>query len=151
MEIPTIEITLDDVKNEDVKQAILEKANDEFATGVIGPSFACSGPGSGWQKAYYITDYAYRALFDNEALYYLDLKDGTVAYLDDNNKMQWTKSPVVYFVCPEIEDAIDAPEDTAAMAKAVREIHGVVDEWEILIAKIQKLSEAFDMLARMES
>lgn len=56
--------------------------HDSIASGIIGPSFACSGPGSGWQQNYGVSDYAKRALSgDYGASSYIDSSDGTEATL----------------------------------------------------------------------
>lgn len=60
------------------------KESDTVASGVIGSSFSCSGPGSGWQRNCDVTDYAARALAgDYGAEGYIDSSDGTEAIMTE--------------------------------------------------------------------
>lgn len=80
-----MKITFSDyLEHESISAAIEAKAqeSDAIASGIIGPSFACSGPGSGWQKNFDVADYAERALAsDYGATSYIDSSDGTMAEL----------------------------------------------------------------------
>lgn len=80
-----MKITFSDfLKHESISAAIEAKAqeSDAIASGIIGPSFACSGPGSGWQKNFDTSDYAERALAsDYGSTSYIDSSDGTMAEL----------------------------------------------------------------------
>lgn len=69
----------DVVKHGSVEQAIIAlcEESDDTSSGVIGPSFSTSGPGSGWSKQHDASDYAARALdVGYGALYYIDAADG---------------------------------------------------------------------------
>lgn len=56
--------------------------HESIASGIIGPSFSCSGPGSGRQQNFGVSDYAKRALSgDYGASSYIDSSDGTEATL----------------------------------------------------------------------
>lgn len=85
-----VSIDLSDVvKHGGVEQAILAWASesDDTSSGVIGSSFSCSGPGSGWQKNHDASDYAARALDAGYgAMYYLDEADGRLAKMDGENR-----------------------------------------------------------------
>lgn len=73
-----VTIDLDDVRRAGGVKAALAawcEQSDDTSCGVIGPSFSCSGPGSGWQINHDESDYASRA-FRGGALYYLDIDDG---------------------------------------------------------------------------
>lgn len=83
-----VKIDLRDVVNAGgVSEAIVAWANDSDTTssGVIGSTFSCSGPGSGWQKNHDASDYAERALEESYgALYYIDADDGRLASMTDD-------------------------------------------------------------------
>jgi hypothetical protein len=92
-----MKITIEHVaENGNSVSAAIEAActdHDSIASGVIGPSFATSGPGSGWQRNYDASDYAERALSgDYGASSYIDSSDGweaemiEVQYWVDNYK-----------------------------------------------------------------
>lgn len=69
----------DVVKYGGVREAIIAlcEDSDDTSSGVIGPSFSTSGPGSGWSKQHDASDYAARALDTGYgALYYIDADNG---------------------------------------------------------------------------
>ena len=83
------------------------KESDSVASGVIGPSFSCSGPGSGWQKHHDVNDYAERALSDDYgALSYIDSSDGREATLEDG-EVVWSAESVVEIELPTVEQALE--------------------------------------------
>lgn len=86
------------------------KESDTVASGVIGSSFACSGPGSGYQRNYDVTDYAKRALSgDYGALSYIDSSDGREGELDDDGDVEWSDESVVEIELPSVEEALESP------------------------------------------
>lgn len=90
-----LSIDLDDViRYGGVREAIAAwcEASGDTACGVVGPSFATSGPGSGWSREHDSQDFAVRAV-EEGGLYYLDLDDGRLvkseeATLDD----EWSRA-----------------------------------------------------------
>ena len=110
--------------------------SDEVASGVVGPSFSTSGPGSGWSKNCDEHDYARRALSeDYGAAYYVDEHDGRVATLDEAGEVTWTKDSQVVMVAPDEDDARKYPEAVREMAEAVRVYHHAASDaaaWEAL-------------------
>jgi len=86
------------------------KDHESIASGVIGPSFACSGPGSGWQRNYDVSDYAKRALSDDYGTSsYIDCSDGWEATLDEDGDVAWSEESVIELVCPSLEEAMESP------------------------------------------
>lgn len=118
-----IKIDIDDVRAAgSVSAAILAWADnsDEVASGVVGPSFSCSGPGSGWQRNHDETDYAARALGDDYgAVAYVDAYDGRVATLDEGGGVTWSDDSEVVLDVPDGSDALRHPEALAQMAAAL--------------------------------
>lgn len=117
----SIKLSINDLTpGESIAAAILHACavDDEIASGTIGPSFACSGPGSGWQVDYDVTDYAERALSDSEeyggALGYIDADDGRMASLDDDGNVEWTDESVVELTAPD-DDEIDQDRELVAL------------------------------------
>lgn len=110
-----------------ISQMIEEYAqeSDSVASGVIGPSFSCSGPGPGWQKNHDVTDYAERALSaDYGALSYIDSSDGREATLDENGDLVWSDESVVEIELPTVEQALEDP-DTWEIIKNEAADYGV--------------------------
>lgn len=109
--------TLSELNVNSIAKAIEEIAreHDSIASGIIGPSFSTSGPGSGWSKQHDCHDYARRALSgDYGACSYIDSSDGREATLEDG-EVVWSEESVVEIQVPSIEEAINNP-----------------DEWEII-------------------
>ncbi len=110
-------------------------AHDSIASGMIGPSFACSGPGSGWQRNYDVSDYAERALADDYgASSYIDSGDGREATLDEDGELEWSDESVIELVCPTLEQAMENRGAYDAMSEALT-IHCAetdMDAWETL-------------------
>jgi len=168
-----IVINLDDViRAGGVEQALHAwcEESDDTSSGVVGPAFSTSGPGSGWSIQHDESDYAQRAIQEG-ALYYLDASDGRVVAaeevaddeqdedgqwpLDTFGGMDgcryrmgdWSDDSVVCLVCPDAEEAIEHPRETAAMANAVIEHHRAKSdtaEWHRLIAAIRTAAEALE-------
>lgn len=152
-----ISIDLDDVRRAGgVRSAILQWCHDSdtTASGVVGPSFSTSGPGSGYSIQYDESDYAARAI-GGGAMHYVDEDDGTAVsavevakddddgttYSDDDGNTydeeqviycdgicfvvgEWTTDSVVEIVCPDIKDALQHPDWVAKMAQSVIDHHG---------------------------
>jgi hypothetical protein len=96
------------------------KDHDSIASGVIGPSFATSGPGSGWSKQYDASDYAERALSgDYGASSYIDSSDGREATLDELEELDWSDESVIELVCPSLAEAMEYPDAYEAMIAAL--------------------------------
>lgn len=145
-----IKIAIDDVISAgSVKGAILAWAenSDEVASGVVGPSFSCSGPGSGWQVNHDEEDYAKMALGDDYgAMAYVDSEDGRVATLDDDGEVVWSEVSEVVLVVPDESDALRHPEALAQMAAALV-TYGTdndVRAWIPLIDSIRMAAEKLD-------
>lgn len=170
-----ITITIGDIlatEDKSVRSAILEWCENSYdtASGLIGPSFATSGPGpAGWSKEYDETDFA-RRLFEEGALYYINEDDGRMISaeevdeddididdLPDNvvhdgaggyaRASDWTGYSVVCVACPSIEDALDDPEVVAEMAQSVIDHHSEMSdkaEWKKLIESVNKLHDALE-------
>lgn len=123
------------------------KDHDSIASGVIGPSFACSGPGSGWQRNYDVGDYAKAALSgDYGASSYIDSYDGREATLSDGEELEWSDESVIELVCPSLEDALENQTAVDAMLDALT-IHSAMtdqDAWDALEEKMQKPYEIRD-------
>jgi hypothetical protein len=127
--------------------------SDDTSCGVIGPSFATSGPGSGWCAQFDETDYAPRAFADG-ALYYLDKDDGRLAsspeWTDDlysGQPVEWTDESVVRIECPSIEDAIQSPTLVAEMAQAIIDYHNAESDlamWHKLLVEIRNVAKAIE-------
>jgi len=104
--------TLASINVDSIKEAIEEFAeeSDEFASGVVGPSFATSGPGSGWSQQFDVTDYAERALArEFGAVYYVDSDDGTYAELDEDDDVVWSEESCLDIDIPTVEEIVKYP------------------------------------------
>ena len=114
---PTIKLTLAKIRKAGSIAAAIEAYCEEhysIASGIIGPSFACSGPGSGWQRNFGVNDYASRALSDEfGARYYVDSEDGRCAELDDEDVV-WSEESIVELEAPD-EDEIETDRETVEM------------------------------------
>lgn len=139
-----MKIDLQDVKNSGcVKQAILDYCadSDSVASGDIGPTFSCSGPGSGWQKNHNENDYAARALADDYgAAAYVDCDDGREATLDADGDVVWSDDSVVELVVPDEAESLAHPEVLVQMAVALIECHSAASDksaWQTLLMSIR--------------
>lgn len=146
-----MKINLQDVKNSgSVRQAILDYCaeSDKVASGEIGPTFSCSGPGSGWQRNHDENDYAARALADDfGAASYVDCDDGREATLDDDGDVVWSDQSVVELVCPDDEDALANPDELANMATALINYHAHASEnkqWQSLLLRIRQAANKIE-------
>lgn len=87
-----MKITINDIAEHGSISAAIEarcSESDTIASGVIGSSFATSGPGSGYQHNYDATDYAERALAgDYGASSYIDSYDGREATMQELSLME---------------------------------------------------------------
>ena len=152
----TVTIDLDDVRAaRGVPPALTAwcEASEETACGVIGPSFATSGPGSGWSCQFNESDYAVRAM-EGGAIYYLDIDDGRVASAPDWTKdtyagqpIEWTSESAVCIRCPSIEDALEHPALVAEMVQAIIDHHHPESDctaWRRLIESIRTAAAALE-------
>jgi len=115
----------------------IAQEHDSIASGVIGPSFATSGPGSGWSRQYDVTDYAKRALaHDYGAGSYIDSSDGREATLNDEGEVEWTEESVVEIETPSLEEALENPIDFAALASTADQYGADAEEWESLVERV---------------
>ena len=164
-----ITIDLDDViRAGGVVQALHAwcETSDDTSSGVVGPSYSTSGPGSGWSIQYDESDYARRAIVEG-AMYYLaadgrivaaarvdeDERDGDDQWPTDTfpamdgchyRLCDWTDESVVCLVCPDADDAVEYPRETAEMAQAVIDYHHYrsdVTEWHRLILAIRTAAD----------
>lgn len=96
----------------------LAREHDTIASGVIGPQFATSGPGSGWTRNFSVRDYALRALDGGYgALSYVDSSDGLEATLNDEGELEWSDEPVVEIILPDASVAARYPKELAVMVR----------------------------------
>ena len=169
-----IRLSLDDVVHagggvEEAIQAWCAESG-HTSTGIVGPSFATSGPGPGWSRHYDVDDFARRAA-EEGALYYVDWHDGRmveVETVDDDERGEdgewpddvifemggdrcrlggWSDASVVELVCPDFDEAIqpDHIAAVAAMARAVIAHHYAESDcaaWRRLIETIRTAGEA---------
>lgn len=159
-----MEIDLNDVrKHGSVRDALRHYCDesDTMACGIIGMEFATSGPGPGWCKHYDVSDFARRALEgDYGATAYLDIDDGRLATRaakdddedddqEDDFDVEWTDSSVVEILCPDIDDALDYPEQTAELMRALATHHDAsdLDAWRKLVDEIAARKQLHDALA----
>lgn len=167
----TIDIT-DVVRAGSVPQAILAWAeeSDDTSSGVVGPAFSTSGPGSGWSRDHDRNDFARRAVVGG-ALHYIDEGDGRMISAeevsdderDDDGEWpddvihdmggghsrlgDWTDASVVRVECPSVEDAIHWPGAVAEMAQSVIGYHGPCSDraaWRALLASIRDAAQAIE-------
>ncbi|MCK9569771.1 hypothetical protein M0R72_12580 [Candidatus Pacearchaeota archaeon] len=163
-----ITIDLDDVVAAGSVEAAIAKwceRSDDTSCGVVGSTFATSGPGSGWTRNFDASDYASRALREG-AMYYVDESDGRMlssesaeADDDDDDEIltdiggghyregEWTNKSVVCVECPDIDDAIEHPDMVAKMAKAIIDSHHAESDcsaWRKLIESIRSSAEAVE-------
>jgi hypothetical protein len=96
----------------------IAREHDSIASGIIGPSFSTSGPGSGWSKQHDCHDYARRALGgDYGAGSYIDSGDGREATLNDDDEIEWSEESAVEIELPSIEEALNNPEEWAIIKR----------------------------------
>ena len=152
----TIKINISDVVMSDnsVTSAIhaYAKESDAIASGVVGQSFATSGPGAGWSKQYDESDYAQRALGDSDdggARYYLDADDGRVAELDASGDVVWSDESMICLVCPDTDDATEYPDALRAMAAALstHADHSPMSEWRALAKSLRAATDALECIS----
>jgi len=149
-----IVIDLSDVQRHGSVDVALEaycEASDTTSCGVVGPSFATSGPGPGWSRNHDESDFAARAM-EGGALYYLDIDDGRIAYcptweddLYDGQEIVWTSESMVRIECPDIAEAMEHPAMVAEMAQAVIDTHGPLSDraaWAKLIREMRAIGGA---------
>lgn len=124
------------------------KESDPLASGTIGPSFACSGPGTGWSFDYDEIDYAKRALSDEYgAAGYVDADDGRLATLDDDGDLVWSDESVVALECPGEDEALDEPEALAKMYRGIISGRCIADDlrdWKDLLKRVRAAADALD-------
>jgi proteasome lid subunit RPN8/RPN11 len=122
------------------------RESDTVASGIVGPTFSCSGPGSGWQKNHDVTDYAARALSDDYgALCYIDSSDGRKATLEDG-EVVWSEESVVKIELPTVEQALEDMETWEIIKKEaahygsdqceIDDLADTIEECQAMIAKI---------------
>lgn len=171
-----ITIDLDDVVIAGgVSQAIIAwcERSDDTSSGIVGPSFSTSGPGSGWSRQHDADDFAQRAI-EEGALYYLDASDGRLIEAEEVSEdecdedgewptdtfsamdgcryrryrlTEWSENSVVCLTCPDVEEAIEHPHEVAEMAQAVIDYHSAESDtgaWRDLIAGIRTAAAALD-------
>lgn len=148
-----MKINIQDVKHSgSVRQAILDycTGSDSVSSGEVGPTFSCSGPGSGWQRNYNVTDYAAAALSDDYgAVSYIDCDDGREATLDEDGDVVWSDDSVVKLLVPSEDDAVRYPDALAEMACAVIWTHGSSSDrsgWKNLLLGIREAASKIEDL-----
>lgn len=128
----------------------IAQEHDSIASGIIGPSFATSGPGPGWCKQYDVSDYAKRAMADDYgATSYIDSADGREATLNDDGEVEWSDESVVEIEMPSVEEALENPDEFAILAKSAAD-YGGKEEWEALIEKIENYPSREAALERID-
>lgn len=129
----------------------IAKEHDSIASGIIGPSFATSGPGPGWSRQYGAADYAKRALADDfGAGSYIDSSDGREATLDDDGDAEWSDESVVEIETPSLEDALENPDEFAILAKDAASYGADKEEWEALVEKVENYPTREAALERID-
>lgn len=143
--------------------------SDDTSSGVVGPSYSTSGPGSGWSIQHDESDYAQRAI-EEGALCYLSTDGRIVAAVevdederDDDGEWpadtfaamdgchyrlcDWSDESIVCLVCPDADDAVEHPHEVAEMAQAVIDYHHYrsdVAEWHRLILAIRTAADVLE-------
>lgn len=129
----------------------IAQESDTIASGIIGPSFATSGPGSGWSKQFDETDYAKRALADDfGAASYIDSADGREATLDSEGDVEWSDESVVEIEMPSLEDALENPDEFAILAKDAASYGADAEEWEALAERVENYPSREAALERID-
>ena len=133
-----IELNIDDVSfaNNSISNAIelACEESDELCSGVVGPSFATSGPGSGWCKKFDVSDFAIAA--SDNGCNYVDSGDGRLAEVTQDDagdcSVEWSEESVVTLLTPTIEEVDADPEAAKAMLRAIDDeqcIAECADDW----------------------
>ena len=129
----------------------IAQESETIASGIIGPSFSCSGPGPGWSRQYDVTDYAKRALADDYgANSYIDSSDGREATLNDEGEVEWSDESVVEIKTPSLEYALENPDEFAILAKDAASYGADAEEWEALVERVQNYPTREQALERIE-
>lgn len=142
----TIALSVSDVLSAGSISAAIEAyaaESDTISSGIVGPSFATSGPGSGWQKNYSASDFAARALSDEHgASYYIDSSDGRIAELKAG-EVAWSEGSVVELTAPDDEEIADLGRHVRMMIEALDSGHCIEGsgDWAEVRA-LAKVSEA---------
>lgn len=138
-----MKISIHNVAEHGTITAVIEaiaKEHDTIASGIIGPSFATSGPGPGWSRQYDVSDYAKRALADDYgAGSYIDSEDGREATLDEDGEIEWTEESVIELEIPSLDEALEYPEAYQEMAKGAAGPHACnvhESEWKDLARQV---------------
>lgn len=163
--ICTIDIS-DVAKAGSVSQAIVAwaKESDTVASGVVGSTFATSGPGIGWTQNYGTAEYAERALSEGASAY-IDESTGLVLHsvhvddADDDAEIltdiggceyavgEWSEESVVRLECPDEEDALANPKALGQMIEALVSHHSTRSDlwaWKVLVKKIEEAHEEIE-------
>jgi hypothetical protein len=144
-----IRITLGDVVESGSIEAAIEShchESDRYATGVVGPSFATSGPGAGWSTQYGPADFARRAI-EEGAEAYIDLDDGRVATLADDGTIEWSEESVIEMVVPSIDEVAENPTEAAEMARGAFGLHACKSDrraWAKLVESVRSMYESME-------
>ncbi len=149
-----MKIDIQDVINSgSVKKAILDycEESDCVASGSCGPTFVCSGPGSGWQQNFDVNDFAARALSDDYgATSYVDSDDGREATKDEDGEIVWSDDSVVKLLVPSEEEAKENPEALLDMAEALLYYHSPASDKSGWRALLQQIGEENDKIAELD-
>jgi hypothetical protein len=145
-----MKITLKDIQEYGSISAAIEefaKKSDYVASGVIGPSFATSGPGSGWSRQFDETDYAERALKDEfGASSYIDSEDGREATLDENGDLVWSEESVVDIEIPSFAEILENTDAWNEMNKSLAHYDVKNKELDILRKMVDGVDAAIELI-----
>ena len=145
-----MKITLKDIEEYGSISAAIEefaKKSDYIASGVIGPSFATSGPGSGWSRQFDETDYAERALKDDfGASSYIDSQDGREAALDENGDLVWSEESVVDIEIPSFAEILENTDAWNEMDKSLVHYDVKNKELDILRKMVDGVDAAIELI-----
>ena len=152
MKTTRVMLDMDDIRKHGSVAKAIEAAcaeSDHLSSGVVGPSFATSGPGPGWSRDYGAEDYAGRALSaEHGASGYVDSSDGRLATLEvdedeDSESVVWSAESVVELEAPD-QEAVDADTKTAwLMVEALESrqcVRGAGD-WDLVEALLEVSEE----------
>ena len=158
----SIKITFDDFVEHDksISAAIeaISEEHEEISSGVIGPSFATSGPGSGWSMKFDVNDFAERALSEG-VLGYMDSSDGRVArregdYEDDNDgDIEWSEESELEVVLPPLSACVLHREDWNAFTEQAEKYMSERDwkDWQDRIDLLENPGDVLNDLLSEES
>jgi hypothetical protein len=150
----SITLTISDISaSGSIAAAIIAacKESDYLSSGIVGPSFSTSGPGSGWSKQHTADDYASRALSDDHGAAGYVADDGRLATLDADGEVEWSDESVVTLESPTVADVDESLDAVRQMVAAIDSGHCTAEhpsDWDDIRAWVE-VSRA-DALERID-